>query len=281
MSHSFFTPDEISQFRQFAALIIRGEPIPPSAGAPLGYVDFCILNQHNPDPSMRLPLPPGVSTQTVFVNGRETLALIPDQVAPISGGRINPAPATGSSSGVPAPVPEPSQQKRRRVRPKKNWQLKRFESAILERFDLDTEREKLSMRGVHSPSSGRGGHFAPPIHRGTPYSRPRFGNRTLDNRHDHEADHAFVPCPVQPSSSFHPVNRDQRTSTAGSASNPVDLTSSTVNHAFSAEAPAFDKDVSMEPAPQSMTAASSPSLETRMEWVVCASILEHNGRSSK
>ncbi|KAF8879895.1 hypothetical protein CPB84DRAFT_1851996 [Gymnopilus junonius] len=119
MSHSFFTPNEISQFCQFATLIICGEPIPPSAGTPLGYVDFCILNQHNPDPSMRLPLPPGVSTQTVFVNGRETLALIPDQVAPISGGHINPAPATSLSSGVPAPVPEPSQQKHRWYIPKR------------------------------------------------------------------------------------------------------------------------------------------------------------------
>lgn len=59
MSQHIYNDEDLRSFCAFANAIQRGEKMPKSFGYPLGYLDYCIKHQHDPDVSKRLPFPPG------------------------------------------------------------------------------------------------------------------------------------------------------------------------------------------------------------------------------
>ncbi|PPQ86490.1 hypothetical protein CVT25_007549, partial [Psilocybe cyanescens] len=186
MSHSIYTDVDIERFRAFASALVSGKAMPESFGYPLGYLDYCIENQHSQDPSLRLPFPPGAPIHTAIINGRETKMLVPvgaisapNQTGTQSGGRV------GNSSAIhhSGENYHASVKKKRFRNYKKPSRFAQAEYAILERFTVDTEKERLAIGKAPSFTIRNG----PSInhHRGAPLPKNRFGNKSLDNRSRH------------------------------------------------------------------------------------------------
>jgi len=218
MADAQLTEIERQRYKDFGALVASGREIPESCFVPLGYVAYCIQYQHDEDPSKRLPLPLGTPVQTILVNGRETLALVPDQVAPV----VNVAPAAAGwysasgpgSYGAPAPqsdvgddhVPWASSHGSNRGRgngrgngrgrgPRNRPRKPRMAdmlSSMLGRFDLDTalqvDEMKATRRKPRAPSPGLQHEYAP-----RSYPAPRHRNKSVDFR-SHSVGHGtWVP----------------------------------------------------------------------------------------
>lgn len=97
-----FLHSDVEGFKQFASLMARGEYVPEHHQVPLGYVDFCVTHQHDPDEALRLPLPVGISTQSITTNGRKTIVVVPEHVLPAPLGKGAVAAAGGTKARAKA-----------------------------------------------------------------------------------------------------------------------------------------------------------------------------------
>jgi len=67
------TIEHFQKFNAFADLITSGQYDPVIHPTPVGYVEYCVLVQH--DPTERSPFPPGVQLDVTTVDGQETYTL--------------------------------------------------------------------------------------------------------------------------------------------------------------------------------------------------------------
>jgi hypothetical protein len=215
------TEEHFKRFYDFADLLKSGQYDPAQHPMPPGYIEYCVLVQHDPEESV--PFPPGVNLNTVTVNGHEIRTFAtptPSEEAvlaqnePVYDSRRNHAGQT--RRGPDARSPHHRGSLRRRGRDAGDGQ--RAMRALINAFEAETdlskpkeafprsrasnkrtERERLRESRAHDNRETR-------LSR-TPYDNPRrevrstastpqrerrFGHHVLDNRNRAPAPKAAV-----------------------------------------------------------------------------------------